>query len=115
MQIIADQIDDLKTDRKDIMPALPMVFRMVPILFYGALAFLVVIGSLAFWNMRVATQKRGVVKNSALRLSQLVVARSLPFLMSSSDTPKNVPARWSKAPVSFPSYSGRNCSFPLWM
>jgi len=62
MQIVADQIDDLKTDRKDIMPALPMVFRMVPILFYGALAFLVVIGSLAFWNMRVATQKRDAIK-----------------------------------------------------
>lgn len=62
MQIVADQIDDLKTDRKDIMPALPMVFRIVPILFYGALAFLVVIGSLAFWNMRVATQKRDAIK-----------------------------------------------------
>ena len=62
MQIIADQIDDLKTDRKDIMPALPMVFRLVPILFYGAVAFLLVIGSLAFWNMRVAAQKRDAVK-----------------------------------------------------
>jgi cell division protein FtsB len=62
MQIVADQIDDLKTDRKDIMPALPMVFRIVPILFYGALAFLVVIGSLAFWNMRVTSQKRDAIK-----------------------------------------------------
>jgi cell division protein FtsB len=62
MQIVADQIDDLKTDRKDIMPALPMVFRVVPILFYGALAFLIVTGSLAFWNMRVATQKRDAIK-----------------------------------------------------
>jgi cell division protein FtsB len=62
MQIVADQIDDLKTDRKDIMPALPMVFRVVPILFYGALVFLIVIGSLAFWNMRVATQKRDAIK-----------------------------------------------------
>ena len=62
MLIVADQIDDLKTDRKDIMPALPMVFRVVPILFYGALVFLIVIGSLAFWNMRVATQKRDAIK-----------------------------------------------------
>ena len=62
MQIVADQIDDLKSDRKDIMPALPMVLRLVPILFYGAVAFLLVIGALAFWNMRVATQKRDVVK-----------------------------------------------------
>ena len=44
MQIIADQIDDLKTDRKDVMPPLPMVFRLVPILFYGAIAFSLVVG-----------------------------------------------------------------------
>ena len=62
MQIIADQIDDLKTDRKDIMPALPMIFRLVPILFYGALAFLLVIGAVALWNARVATQKRDAIK-----------------------------------------------------
>jgi hypothetical protein len=62
MQIIADQIDDLKTDRKDIMPALPMIFRLVPILFYGALAFLLIIGTVAFWNARVATQKRDAIK-----------------------------------------------------
>lgn len=68
MQIFADQIDDLKTDRKDIMPALPMVFRLVPILFYGAVAFLLVIGSLAFWNMRVATQKRDAVKQQITSL-----------------------------------------------
>ena len=62
MQIIADQIDDLKTDRKDIMPALPMIFRLVPILFYGALAFLLIIGAVAFWTARVATQKRDAIK-----------------------------------------------------
>jgi hypothetical protein len=62
MQIIADQIDDLKTDRKDITPALPMIFRLVPILFYGALAFLLIIGAVAFWNARVATQKRDAIK-----------------------------------------------------
>lgn len=75
MQIIADQIDDLKTDRKDIMPALPMVFRMVPILFYGALAFLVVIGSLAFWNMRVATQKRDAI-NQRIASLQAEIAKT---------------------------------------
>lgn len=62
MQIIADQIDDLKTDRKDIMPALPMIFRLVPILFYGSLAFLLIIGAVALWNARVATQKRDAIK-----------------------------------------------------
>jgi len=58
MQIAANHIDDLKTDRKDIIPALPMVFRLVPILFYCAIGFAVVVGSLAFWNARVATQRR---------------------------------------------------------
>ena len=62
MQIIADQIDDLKTDRKDVMPPLPMVFRLVPILFYGAIAFSLVVGSVAFWNVRVATQQRDAIR-----------------------------------------------------
>jgi hypothetical protein len=58
MQITGQQIDDLKTDRKDIMPPLPMVFRMVPILFYCAIGFAVVVGSVALWNAQVATQRR---------------------------------------------------------
>jgi len=62
MQILADQIDDLKTDRKDISPPLPMVFRLVPILFYGAIAFSLIVGSVAFWNARVATQRRDAIK-----------------------------------------------------
>lgn len=62
MQIIADQIDDLKTDRKDIMPALPMVFRLVPLLFYCAILFAVVVGSVALWNARVATQRRDAIR-----------------------------------------------------
>jgi len=62
MQITAAQIDDLKTDRKDIMPPLPMVFRLVPILFYGAIAFTLIVGSSAFWNARVATQRRDAIR-----------------------------------------------------
>lgn len=62
MQITANEIDDLKTDRKDIMPPLPMVFRLVPILFYGAIAFSLVVGSVAFWNSRVATQRRDAIR-----------------------------------------------------
>jgi hypothetical protein len=62
MQITAAQIDDLKTDRKDIIPPLPMVFRLVPILFYGAIAFTLVVGSSAFWNARVATQRRDAIR-----------------------------------------------------
>jgi hypothetical protein len=68
MLISASQIDDLKTDRKDIIPALPPVFRLVPILFYCAMAFLVVVGSVALWNARVATHRRDAIKE---RITQL--------------------------------------------
>lgn len=69
MQIVADQIDDLKTDRKDIMPALPMVFRLVPLLFYGAIAFAVIISAVALWNARVATQKRDTIRQKIAGLN----------------------------------------------
>jgi hypothetical protein len=62
MQITANEIDDLKTNRKDIMPPLPMVFRLVPILFYSAIAFSLIVGSVAFWNSRVATQRRDAIR-----------------------------------------------------
>lgn len=61
MFITGHEIDDFKTDRKDIMPPLPMVFRLVPILFYCSLAFLAVIGSLAFLHGRVAAARRDAV------------------------------------------------------
>jgi len=52
MLIAGARIDDFKTDRKGIMPPLPAVFRLVPILFYGAVAFLLVIGSVATLQLR---------------------------------------------------------------
>lgn len=70
MQISAEQIDDLKTDRKDIMPPLAMVFRLVPILFYGSVAFSLVIGSVALWNARVATQRRDAIQERIGLLQQ---------------------------------------------
>jgi len=73
MQIVADQIDDVKTGRKDVMPPLPMVFRLVPILFYGAIAFLVVVGSVAFWNARVATQRRDAIRQQIESLNSEIV------------------------------------------
>ena len=57
MQIAGQSIDDLKTDRKDIMPPLPMVFRLVPLLFYCAIGFVVIVGSTALWNAQVARQR----------------------------------------------------------
>lgn len=62
MQIVASEIDDLKTARKDIMPPLALIFRLVPILFYGALAFVVIVGGVAFWNASVATKKKAAIQ-----------------------------------------------------
>lgn len=69
MQLSGDQIDDLKTDRKDIMPPLPMVFRLVPILFYSAIAFSLVVGSTAAWNGRVAAQRRDAIRDKIASLN----------------------------------------------
>jgi len=62
MQISGSQIDDLKTERKDIVPPLSMALRIVPILFYSAIAFTLIVGSVAFWNAQVATQRRDAIK-----------------------------------------------------
>ena len=61
MLISASRIDDFKTERKDVMPPLPMIFRLLPILFYCSLLFLAVIGSVAFVHERVATGRRDAV------------------------------------------------------
>lgn len=58
MQIVGQQIDDFKVVRKGIMPPLPMIFRLVPILFYLSLVFLLVVGSLAMWRTRVSAKLR---------------------------------------------------------
>ena len=51
-------IDDFKTDRKDIAPPLPMIMRLVPLLFYLALLFLDVVGSLASMHAKLASDHR---------------------------------------------------------
>jgi cell division protein FtsB len=51
-------IDDFKTDRKDIAPPLPMVMRLVPLLFYLSLLFLAVVGSLASMHAKFASDHR---------------------------------------------------------
>ena len=51
-------IDDFKTDRKDIAPPLPMIMRLVPLLFYLALLFLAVVGSLASMHAKFASDHR---------------------------------------------------------
>jgi hypothetical protein len=58
MLIAASQIDDFKTDRKDIASPLPLPFRLVPILFYLSIVFTIVVGSLALWHAKVAADLR---------------------------------------------------------
>lgn len=69
MLINARNIDDFKTERKDLLPALPVIYRLVPILFYLSLAFLAVVGSTAMWHARVALQRyqNVVLATSALQ------------------------------------------------
>lgn len=60
--LIADtKIDDFKTPRKDIAPPLPVVMRLVPILFYLSLLFLAVVGSLASLHAKLSSDQRKAV------------------------------------------------------
>lgn len=61
MIIHGHEIDDFKAERKGIIAPLPIILRLVPILFYGALLFLVVVGSVALIHRSVATSRRDEV------------------------------------------------------
>lgn len=74
MHITADQIDDFKTDRKDISPPLPVVFRLLPILFYLSLVFLAVIGTLALWHNKVASDRLQAAQQRVATAQQEIVA-----------------------------------------
>ncbi|MFZ4777216.1 MAG: hypothetical protein ACOYM3_17755 [Terrimicrobiaceae bacterium] len=58
MQITDRQIDDFKSDRKDIAPPLPVVLRLVPLLFYCSIAVTLILSTLFFVQFRLAVQKR---------------------------------------------------------
>ena len=61
MLIPEARIDDFKTDRKDIAPPLPMIMRLVPILFYLSILFLAVVGSVASLHAKLASDQRNAV------------------------------------------------------
>jgi hypothetical protein len=58
MQIDARKIDDFKTERKDLLPPLPTIFRLVPLLFYLSIVFFAVVGSAGVWHSRMAEDRR---------------------------------------------------------
>lgn len=68
MIIFGREVDDFKMERKGILPPLPMIFRLVPILFYGSLLFLVVVGSVAFFHKRAAETRRDAVQRNVSEL-----------------------------------------------
>lgn len=72
MLVPGHDIDDFKTERKDILAPLPMVFRLVPILFYGALLFLAVIGTTALIHKNVATRRRDAVLKEVADLNNQI-------------------------------------------
>ena len=58
MQITEHQIDDFKSDRKDIAPPLPVVLRLVPLLFYCSIAVAVILSTIFAIQFQLAVQKR---------------------------------------------------------
>jgi len=69
MQISERQIDDFKTDRKDITPPLPTVLRLVPILFYCSIAVAILLSSIFFLQFRLAIAKRDSHRAQAASLA----------------------------------------------
>jgi len=68
MQITERQIDDFKSDRKDITPPLPMVLRLVPLLFYCSIAVTVILSSIFAIQFQLAVQKRDTHKTQSASL-----------------------------------------------
>lgn len=61
MLINDTRIDDFKTDRKGITPPLPMVMRLVPLLFYLSLLFLAVVGTVSSLHAKFSSDHRGTL------------------------------------------------------
>ncbi len=70
MQIAGRKIDDLKFDRKGISPPLPILFRLVPLLFYCSIAVTVILSSIYFIQFRLAVQKRDGHKAQTVTLGR---------------------------------------------
>jgi hypothetical protein len=71
MQITRPQIDDFKTDRKDIMPPLQGILRLVPLLFYCSIGVTIILGSIFLVQARIAAAKKAAhVAQTALLNSQ---------------------------------------------
>jgi hypothetical protein len=74
MLLEARRIDDFKTERKDCMPQLPTIYRLVPILFYLSLLFVGVVGSTALWHSRTASERYQAVVHQTDELKKKIDA-----------------------------------------
>jgi len=72
MLIDARKIDDFKTERKDLLPPLPMIFRLVPLLFYLSIVFFAVVGSVALWHARAASERHQALLAESAALQQQI-------------------------------------------
>ena len=71
MQITKPQIDDFKTDRKDIMHPLPVILRLVPLLFYCSIGVTLILGAIFFIQSRIAeANKNAHIEQTASLTSQ---------------------------------------------
>lgn len=61
MLINETRIDDFKTDRKGITPPLPLVMRLVPLLFYLSLLFLAVVGTVSSIHAKFSSNHRSAL------------------------------------------------------
>jgi len=58
MQISGRKIDDFKFDRKGITPPLPILLRLVPLLFYCSIAVTIILSVIYLIEYRLSVQKR---------------------------------------------------------
>ena len=58
MLINETRIDDFKTDRKDITPPLPVILRLVPLLFYCSIGLAIALSLVFLSQIRAASTKR---------------------------------------------------------
>ncbi len=77
MQIARRAIDDFKTDRKGISPPLPILFRLIPLLFYCAIGLALVLNTIYFIQYRMAVQSRDEhIRQTASVKGQIAAAQS---------------------------------------
>lgn len=74
MLIGARKIDDFKTERKDLLPPLPVIYRLVPILFYLSVLFIAVVGSAAAWHSHVESGRYQSVVGDTTELQRKIGA-----------------------------------------